>query len=464
MILSPLYAAQIALTQQMIHRGNAFYPRYHLAPPAGRMGIPNSLIWFEDRYHLFYQHNPLSAEPGRMYWGHATSTDLLRWFHEPLALAPDTEADGGGCASGCAVNDNGKLSLIYTGQHTAQYEDTTGQSLCLATSEDGVRFEKQGVILSPPAGISEFRDPEVCSHGDQWWMVVNGLSEEKTEQSLIYRGNSLSEWTLAGSTVSVRDPIKGYADHFIEKQRLLLTAPGEGIDPVTQDRLKRPPIRSTETLHSVQGMPSAAREPNFSAPLSCLAPDGRRILIASMLSPGPGVPMLSQGWAGYMSLPRELTESGGKYLQQPVREVINLRRQTESLPSGRLRESRIIHDNALAIEAELCWDTGHTTAEIYGLQLGSGARLLIDQQAGWLTLHRCYPDVDLDDQQRIRLPAGARISLRIFIDVSSLEVFVNDSGQVLSGRIYPRANDRQLSLYAAQGEASLLRGELSELS
>lgn len=464
MSLSPLYAAQIALTQQMIHRGNAFYPRYHLAPPAGRMGNPNSLLWFDGRYHLFYQHNPLSTEPGRMYWGHASSTDLLRWFHEPLALAPDSEADFGGCSSGCAVNDNGNLSLIYTGQQTAQHEDMAGPSLCLATSKDGVRFEKQGVILSPPAGITDFRDPEVCFRAGQWWMVVNGLSENNTEQCLIYRGSSLTEWALAGSTLSVRNPVRGYADRFIEDQLLLLTAPGPGGDPVTQDRLTRTPIGSAETLHPDQSMPAASRDQHFSAPLSCLTPDGRRILIAGMASPGSVIPTLPEGWAGYMSLPRELTESGGELLQQPAREVRNLRRQTASLPSGRLAAPRVIHDNALAIEAELCWDTKHATAKVYGLQLGSGTRLLIDQQAGWLTLYRGYPDEHPDDQQRIRLPAAARITLRVFIDVSSLEVFVNDSGQVLSGRIYPRADDRQLSLYVAQGEASLIRGELSELS
>lgn len=464
MSLSPLYAAQIALTKQMIHRGNAFYPRYHLTPPAGRMGVPHSLLWFGDRYHFFYQHNPLSANPGRMYWGHATSTDLLRWFHEPLALAPDTEADIGGCSSGCAINDNGHLSLIYTGQKTSPCQSMAGQSLCLATSEDGARFEKQGVILSPPTGIAEFRDPEVCFRAGQWWMVVNGRSDQNTEHCLIYRGNSLTDWTLVGSTLSVRSPVRGYADRFIEDQLLLLTASGPGDDPDGLDPRQISPIGSEETHHYIKTVPPVSRGQDFSAPLSCLTPDGRRILIASMQTPGAAIPTLPQGWAGYMSLPRELTGSGGKWLQQPAREVRNLRRQTHSLQAGRISAHCVIHDNALAIEAELCWDTEHSDAKTYGLQLGSGTTLMIDQQAGWLTLYRSPPDEHPNDPQRIPLPTGSCITLRVFIDISSLEVFINDGGQVLSARIYPGENDRKLSLYAAEGEALLIRGELSELS
>lgn len=464
MSLSPLYAAQIALTQQMIHRGNTFYPRYHLAPPAGRMGVPHSLLWFGDRYHFFYQHNPLSAEPGRMYWGHATSRDLLRWFHEPLALAPDTEADRDGCSSGCAINDKGSLSLIYTGQQAIPCQPMAGQSLCLATSEDGARFEKQGVILSPPAGISEFRDPEVCFRAGQWWMVVNGRSDENIEHCLIYHGNSLTEWTLAGSTLSVRSPIRGYTDRFIEDQLLLLTASTPGKDPARLEPPKSSPIRSPENHRDIQTLPSVSGEADFMAPLSCLTPDGRRVLIASMLTPGAVIPTLPEGWAGYMSLPREITEHGGKLRQQPVREIGNLRRQTHSLKSGVISSPRIIHDNALAIEAELCWDTEHSAAKAYGLQLGSGITLMIDQRGGWLTLHCNSPDGYPYEQPRIRLPAEPFITLRIFIDVSSLEVFINDGGQVLSARIYTGKNDRQLSLYATEGEALLIRGEISELS
>ncbi|EOT3415071.1 TPA: glycoside hydrolase family 32 protein, partial [Escherichia coli] len=55
MTQSRLHAAQNALAKLHEHRGNTFYPHFHLAPPAGWMNDPNGLIWFNDRYHAFYQ-------------------------------------------------------------------------------------------------------------------------------------------------------------------------------------------------------------------------------------------------------------------------------------------------------------------------------------------------------------------------------------------------------------------------
>ncbi|MEY7315518.1 GH32 C-terminal domain-containing protein, partial [Escherichia coli] len=45
-------------------------------------------------------------------------------------------------------------------------------------------------------------------------------------------------------------------------------------------------------------------------------------------------------------------------------------------------------------------------------------------------------------------------------DRSSVEVFVNDGEATLSSRIYPQADSRQLSLYAAHGDAILTDGTL----
>lgn len=107
--------AQEALQQAAGWRKRSYYQKYHLAPPAGWMNDPNGLIYHKGVYHAFYQHHPYSAQWGPMHWGHATSHDMVHWTHQPIALAPGDEADRDGCFSGCAVDDNGVLSLIYTG-------------------------------------------------------------------------------------------------------------------------------------------------------------------------------------------------------------------------------------------------------------------------------------------------------------------------------------------------------------
>ncbi|MCX7773562.1 MAG: hypothetical protein N2376_10680, partial [Clostridia bacterium] len=78
-------------------------PMYHLAAEVGWLNDPNGFIHYKGLYHQFYQHYPYKAEWGPMHWGHATSTDLVKWQYQPVALAPDRAYDQSGCFSGSAI-------------------------------------------------------------------------------------------------------------------------------------------------------------------------------------------------------------------------------------------------------------------------------------------------------------------------------------------------------------------------
>ena len=96
-----------------------------------------------------------------------------------------------------------------------------------------------------------------------------------------------------------------------------------------------------------------------------------------------------------------------------------------------------------------------STAEQFGIALGDGLRIYVDDQAGRLVVERRYPEYSLEGTRSIPLPADSVLSLRIFIDRSSVEVFVNDGHACLSSRIYPQPGKRDISLFANQGVASL---------
>ena len=59
--------------------------------------------------------SPYSSQWGPMHWGHVASKDLADWEHRPIALAPTDEYDKDGCFSGSAIENDGKLYLLYTG-------------------------------------------------------------------------------------------------------------------------------------------------------------------------------------------------------------------------------------------------------------------------------------------------------------------------------------------------------------
>ena len=57
------------------------------------MNDPNGLIYRDGVYHLFYQYNPYGTTAGNGSWGHATSTDLVHWKRQPLAISTDANED-----------------------------------------------------------------------------------------------------------------------------------------------------------------------------------------------------------------------------------------------------------------------------------------------------------------------------------------------------------------------------------
>ncbi len=70
------------------------------------MNDPNGPFLHHGRYHVFYQHNPDAPVHGNIHWGHASSPDLVRWEHHPVALTPTPGGpDEAGCWSGCVVDD-----------------------------------------------------------------------------------------------------------------------------------------------------------------------------------------------------------------------------------------------------------------------------------------------------------------------------------------------------------------------
>ncbi len=468
-----LALAQSALEKLCARRGNVWYPVFHLAPPAGWMNDPNGLIYFNGRYHAFFQHHPASAYQGPMHWGHATSTDMLHWQHEPVALAPGDKYDRDGCFSGSAVDDDGVLSLIYTGHICL--EDRGDDSIirevqCLATSHDGIHFEKQGCVLTPPEGIMHFRDPKVWHEDGFWWMVIGARDAADNGQVLLYRGTSLRDWHLehvlahsaAGESYMWECPDFFRCGDF----HWLMFSP-QGMNPSGyrfRNLFQSGVLAGSWKPGSVFALKGEFEEldygHDFYAPQSMLAEDGRRIIMAWMNMWDSPVPTRSEAWAGCLTLPREVFERNGRLCQRPVREVESLRRKCQPLSPVRLHGVQLLTENVQAAELLVTWHTVDSHAEHYGIRLGEGLRLYVDNQSGRLVLWRYYPEEGLDGYRSVELPDTEYLTLRIFLDRSSVEVFVNDGEATLSSRIYPQADSRQLSLYAAHGDAILTDGTL----
>ena len=84
-----------------------YRPQIHFSPKAHWMNDPNGMVYNDGIYHLFFQYYPDSTVWGPMHWGHATSTDIIHWQEQPIALYPDSI---GYIFSGSAVVDKNNTS------------------------------------------------------------------------------------------------------------------------------------------------------------------------------------------------------------------------------------------------------------------------------------------------------------------------------------------------------------------
>ena len=180
--------------------------KYHFAYRKGWLGNPCGLVLFKNRYHLFFQCNPVSSRFGPLHWGHAVSDDLVSWEELPEALSPqEPYEDGYGCRSGSAIEADGKLWLFYN-----SVSKDNSETVSAAWSEDGINFTRldtNPVISSPfESDNKKLRDPFVFRYGGSYRMVV-GAGSAGIAKVLLYESADLVSWEYRGELLS--DPIYG---------------------------------------------------------------------------------------------------------------------------------------------------------------------------------------------------------------------------------------------------------------
>ena len=192
-------------------------PQFHLLPAKNWMNDPNGPIYFNGKYHMFFQYNPRAAVWGDMSWYHSVSSDMLHWTHLPLAFEPTLGfPDSFGCFSGSAFAVGKRAYVVYTGVVESLPEKATirdgsdklQESQCLAFSDDPdlihwTKVPKPAVPL-PPAGmaITGFRDPSVWREGDTYYMTVGSGLARIGGCVLLYRSTDLTTWEYLHPLIS----------------------------------------------------------------------------------------------------------------------------------------------------------------------------------------------------------------------------------------------------------------------
>lgn len=197
-----------------------YRPLVHLTPPVGWMNDPNGLFYdsYESTYHVYYQYNPNDTIWGLpLYWGHATSDDLLTWDHHAPAIGPENDDEG--IYSGSIVIDYNNTSGFFDDStrpeqrivaiYTNNLPDVETQDIAYST-DGGYTFEKYENNPVIDVNSTQFRDPKVIwyEETEQWVMTVAKSQEYKIQ---IYTSDNLKDWSLASNFST-----KGYVGYQYE--------------------------------------------------------------------------------------------------------------------------------------------------------------------------------------------------------------------------------------------------------
>ncbi len=442
-------------------------PTFHLTPMVGWMNDPNGFSFYNGQFHLFYQYHPYGLAWGPMHWGHAVSHDLIRWEYLPVALAPDSQADGFGCFSGSALTlPDGRHLLMYTGVRQEKGEDGLDiafQTQCLAVG-NGVTYEKHP--LNPVLGekdlpqgynLEDFRDPKVWQESDGTYHCVAGARNEDGSGAILLFGSPDGfSWhfeNILDRSYNEIGKMWECPDFFpLDGKQVLLISPqdmnalgyefhsGNNVAALIGDYDRETHAFTRQNIQAIDyGL-------DFYAPQTALAPDGRRIMVAWMQNwDSLGGQPREQKWVGQMTLPREISLKNGRLIQQPIREIKAMHGRKVTYTNVSIHEETTLPgifgrtvDMTLRIRPK---EKG--SYSLFRLKVARGSQhytsLSYRPQSGLLHFSRRHAGFrrDFVHERQCQVERYAQeLTLRVILDRFSVEIFVGEGEQTLTSVIY----------------------------
>jgi len=475
-------------TTEMTYR-----PIYHFSPPQNWTNDPNGLVYYNDNYHIFYQYNPEGDTWGHMSWGHATSKDMMKWEHQPIALQDYPNGDGTSTMffSGTAVVDknntsglgkqDGEIPLIsiYTA-HIDSSGKGISQSQSMAYSLDGNHFTRYDHNPLLDLKTTDFRDPKVFwSEESKQWIMIVALPLDYRLQ--FYSSPDLKKWSL----------LSEFGDKLGDKSKIwecpdIFQLPVENENEVSKWVITLSAGHPQQNGNlGMQYFIGSFDGKNFTAdplpyPLyldygkdfyagiifnNLPENDNRKIMIGWENSWEYAAVTPSKGFRGQMSVPRELSlyknEKGEYRLRSfPAKEVNNYRgnllatQNSVAVTGSKLLNS--VSGNALDIEFVI----KRSSAEQAGIKLLKHEdnqtlvyynkidnTLKIDRtKSGNVSFSPKFPSIE-----SVPLPDdGGDITVRILVDNNSVEVFANNGKQVLTDLVFPVSDKVTYELFSTE--------------
>jgi fructan beta-fructosidase len=310
----------------------ALRPQFHFSQMRGWNNDPNGMCYYDGQYHFFWQCNPAGRGWANMYWGHATSPDMVHWTEQDRAL----RSDGGN-----VENRHPKMAVknCFSGSGNVDLNNTAGwqkgdeKTIVLAFTDTGCgealaystdRGKTWQYYKGNPVIKHSGRDPKLIWYapGKHWVIAVFDQDKEHGRNIAIYTSKDLKEWTRESNIPGYYEcaeifelPVDGDA----AKKKWVIFAADAKYAVGQFDGKKFTPEH--EGKHQVHWGPYYASQ--------CFSnsPDGRVVQIGWAKIDMPDMPF-NQTFSVPTNLTLHTTDEGIRMFAAPIKELEQLRKPT----------------------------------------------------------------------------------------------------------------------------------------
>lgn len=448
-------------------------PTYHPIPDYGWANESYGLVYQGRKYHMFYQKNEVFLGIAQQNWGHFTSSDLINWDEQNAVLWPSLGWDHYGIWSGSSIIlQDGTPAVVYTGV------DGVKAGIGTASSTDGYnsldKNPNNPIILGAPADVNmDFRDPYVWFKDGKYHMIIGSGLSTAGGNVVYYSSTDFNNWTYGG--IAFQGSKSNGEGAFWEmpilyefpngKEMLLVQKTPDATPAVTfywigqfENGKFTPDFTTAKKLEVVNG---------FLSPTVTTDQNGLITAIGIIPDEVTAQFQMQQGWANLFSVPQvwEL-DSNDNVLIKAHPNLNNLQSNPTSINAISITDggSKYLNNyNNRHFEMDATINTGDVNQ--VGFIFGKSSdgqeeyKVYYDMSSQEWVVDASKSSLSTEVRRDVRkgnytIAPGSSVQVKIFIDGSVLEVFIDDKAH-FTGRFFPTLPSATgVDLFAKGGTAT----------
>jgi|GEM_PF-4791988 len=466
-----------------------YRPKVHITPKDNWMNDPNGLLYDSSAgvYHTFYQYSYAIGGGFDKHWGHAVSKDLVNWEDKGVAFGLGKY---GSAWSGSGVVDekntsglfndsvpSGSRMVCFVTYHNGH--PRIGITYSLDAGETWIEYDRPVIDNTDLMYSADFRDPKVIwveddskQNGGVWLMFVGGYAPIR-----IFSSDNLLDWKLESeakdsSGVSIETecpdiyPLALNGDKNDIKWVLTGAHPSRGNIYYVGNLYKDNGVWKYAAETDGEEMYVDAQQwkawGELYATQSFFGDKEDRVVLVSWMNDYTAHLIEDKPWNGILSTPVEatLTKTDGKYNlnMYPVKEVENLHRsKAADYEDHKLTEEIVVRNLTSNVYDFNLTATVNNTDELV-------IKFISDGNKGAILRYKAADErmvLSLANSGKIVnsvlgadvKPKNGKISVRMIVDVSVVEIWVNGGEVYFASTVFPGSDATEISIGSGNGRS-----------